>query len=158
MLPPLSPLSQMGVAMWMEKIRHGVLEVQTDNGLMYLRPSLGERVRLLWTFRNFQLLPQQVLKQRELSLVSTLLQRGEIQQNGECRIGTVEWPVALLEQSAPAAIQKSSPTGITTSCCPANQGNSVNSRSKRRRRKKRSQQRQSAPQVVVTSSCAAGPQ
>jgi len=77
--------------MWMEKIRHGVLEVQTDKGLCYLRPSLGERIRLLWTFRNFQLLPQQVLKQREQTLVATLLERGKVQRDGDCRIGIIEW-------------------------------------------------------------------
>ena len=78
--------------MWMEKIRHGVLEVQSENGLRYVRPSLGERIRLLWTFRNFQLLPQQVLNRRELALVAGLLESGRFQHNGDCRIGIIEWP------------------------------------------------------------------
>ena len=77
--------------MWMEKVRYGVLEVQTDKGLCYLRPRLGERIRLLWTFRNFRLLPRQVLNRRELTLVAALLERGNCQPNGDCRIGIVDW-------------------------------------------------------------------
>ncbi len=126
--------------MWMEKIRRGMLEVQTDSGLVYLRPSLGERVRLLWTFRNFQLLPQKVLNQRELTLVAALLQRGKFQPNGECRIGTVEWPLTSSEQSVAASVEQSSRAAANASAaCSANQGNNIQSRSKRHRGKNRSQ-------------------
>jgi len=100
--------------MWMEKIRHGVLEVQSENGLRYVRPSLGERIRLLWTFRNFQLLPQQVLNQRELALVAGLLESGKVQPNGDCRIGIIEWPAppspSQPAQSSPKQAVRSAPT------------------------------------------------
>jgi hypothetical protein len=100
--------------MWMEKIRHGVLEVQSENGLRYVRPSLGERIRLLWTFRNFQLLPQQVLNQRELALVAGLLESGKFQHNGDCRIGIIEWPAppspSRPAQSSPKQAVRSAPT------------------------------------------------
>jgi hypothetical protein len=100
--------------MWMEKIRHGVLEVQSENGLRYVRPSLGERIRLLWMFRNFQLLPQQVLNQRELALVAGLLENGKFQHNGDCRIGIIEWPASPSpsrpSQSSPKQAVRPAPT------------------------------------------------
>jgi len=100
--------------MWMEKIRHGVLEVQSENGLRYVRPSLGERIRLLWTFRNFQLLPHQVLNQQELALVAGLLESGKFQHNGDCRIGIIEWPAppspSRPAQSSPKQAVCSAPT------------------------------------------------
>ena len=141
---------QWEVAMWIEKIRHGVLEVQTDKGLVYLRPSLAERVQLLWTFRNFQLLPQQVLKPRELTLVASLLKRRTISCLGECRIGTIEWPLpsavhaaGTLQESGPAAANTSSP-------CPTKQTNN------RRYRRKRSK-RASIPQLSATTTCPSRP-
>ena len=102
--------------MWMEKIRHGVLEVQSENGLRYVRPSLGERIRLLWTFRNFQLLPHQVLNQQELALVAGLLESGKFQHNGDCRIGIIEWPAP----PAPSRTAQSSPRQAVCSAPAAN--------------------------------------
>ncbi|MBI2677441.1 MAG: hypothetical protein HYX28_01525 [Candidatus Koribacter versatilis] len=61
--------------MLMEKIRHGVLQVATDHGARFVAPSLVERLRLMWMFRNFKLLPQEVLSQHEQALVRHLCER-----------------------------------------------------------------------------------
>lgn len=88
--------------MWMEKIRHGVLQISTDTGPRYVAPSFVERIQLLWMFRNFQILPQQVLSHHERQLIEMLcteerLARG---RNGHsqdvlCVIGTLERPAQL---------------------------------------------------------------
>jgi hypothetical protein len=54
--------------MWIEKLSDGVLEVDTPIGPRYVQPSFMQRAYLIWTFRNFFSLPQQVLRpwQREL--------------------------------------------------------------------------------------------
>ena len=88
--------------MWMEKIRHGVLQISTDSGPRYVDPSFLERIQLLWMFRNFQILPQQVLSRHGRQLIEMLcteerLARG---RNGHsrdalCVIGTLERPAQL---------------------------------------------------------------
>lgn len=128
--------------MWMEKIRHGVLEVQSENGLSFVRPSLGERIRLLWTFRNFQLLPHQVLNQRELALVAGLLESGKFQPNGDCRIGIIEWP-APPSSSRPAqsSLKQAVRSAPTAKSSPAASTPVANARTRRKacRAKKRAQ-------------------
>lgn len=83
--------------MWMEKIRHGVLQISTDTGPRYVAPSFVERIQLLWMFRNFHILPQQVLSHHERELVEMLCteERLALGRNGHsrdelCVIGTVE--------------------------------------------------------------------
>lgn len=58
--------------MWIEKLADGVLEVDTPIGKRYIRPEFIQRVRLLWTFRNFDSLPQQVLSSGEQRLIDRL--------------------------------------------------------------------------------------
>ena len=83
--------------MWMEKIRHGVLQISTDSGPRYVAPSFVERIQLLWMFRNFHILPQQVLSRHERQLIEMLcteerLARGRNGHSNDqlCLIGTVE--------------------------------------------------------------------
>ena len=58
--------------MWIEKLADGVLEIDTPVGPRYLQPSFIERAYLLWTFRNFPSLPQQVLSPWEQRLIDRL--------------------------------------------------------------------------------------
>ncbi len=58
--------------MWIEKLANGVLEMDTPIGPRYVQPTLVERAYLLWTFRNFPSLPQQVLNQWEQRLIDRL--------------------------------------------------------------------------------------
>ena len=81
--------------MWMEKIRHGVLQVSTDAGERFVTPSLSERIQLVWMFRNFQILPEEVLTRHERTLLDHLCasDRMRARRSTEatpCVIGTVE--------------------------------------------------------------------
>lgn len=83
--------------MLIDKLCRGVLAVETDCGVRYVQPALAERIRLLWTFRNFTLLPEEVLNRRERALIDSLCQKGKFLVNGNGHgdlslhcIGTVE--------------------------------------------------------------------
>ena len=58
--------------MWIEKLSRGVLELDTTIGPRYVEPNLLQRAYLIWTFRNFFSLPQQVLRPWELRLIDRL--------------------------------------------------------------------------------------
>jgi len=58
--------------MWMEKLVRGVLRVLTPLGPRYIEPLFWQRVQLLWIFRNFEVLPLQVLSSREQRLIENL--------------------------------------------------------------------------------------
>ncbi len=57
---------------WMDKLFAGVLRVRTPLGPRYIEPSFLQRIYLLWIFRNFQVLPLQVLSPRQQRLIDTL--------------------------------------------------------------------------------------
>ena len=59
--------------MWIEKLTEGVLELDTPIGPRYVELNFAQRAYLLWTFRNFVSLPQQVLRQWEVRLIDRLL-------------------------------------------------------------------------------------
>jgi hypothetical protein len=61
--------------MWILKLSDGVLEMDTPIGPRYVRPNFFQRAYLMWTFRNFPSLPQQVLRPWERRLIDRL--RGE---------------------------------------------------------------------------------
>ena len=58
--------------MWFEKLVRGVLELDTPLGPRYLQPNFLQRALLMWTFRNFFSLPQQVLRSSERRLIDRL--------------------------------------------------------------------------------------
>jgi hypothetical protein len=58
--------------MWIEKLSDGVLELDTPIGPRYVQPNLVQRAYLIWTFRNFFSLPQQVLRPWERRLIDRL--------------------------------------------------------------------------------------
>jgi hypothetical protein len=58
--------------MWIEKLTGGVLRVLTPLGPRYIEPSFWQRVQLLWIFRNFEVLPLQVLTLRQQRLIDEL--------------------------------------------------------------------------------------
>jgi hypothetical protein len=59
--------------MWIEKLTNGILELDTAIGPRYVQPNFAQRAYLLWTFRNFFSLPQQVLRPWQLRLIDRLL-------------------------------------------------------------------------------------
>lgn len=58
--------------MWIDKLADGVLELDTPIGPRYVQPSFLQRAHLMWTFRNFFSLPQQVLRPSEIKLIDQL--------------------------------------------------------------------------------------
>jgi hypothetical protein len=58
--------------MWIEKLVDGVLALDTPIGPRYVQPNLLQRAYLIWTFRNFCSLPQQVLRPWERRLIDRL--------------------------------------------------------------------------------------
>ena len=58
--------------MWIEKLTDGIIQLDTAIGPRYVQPNLLQRAYLLWTFRNFFSLPQQVLRPRERRLIDRL--------------------------------------------------------------------------------------
>jgi hypothetical protein len=57
------------------KLSRGFLEVFGDDGIHYVKPSLLERLQLIWMFRHFSVLSQQVLSERQQQLVCALCSR-----------------------------------------------------------------------------------
>ena len=81
----------------MNKLRWGVLRLVTTVGPRYIQPSFLERVYLLWVFRHFSVLPQNVLSRRALCLIENLCVRQHSGAHGflyaitdQPVIGTVE--------------------------------------------------------------------
>jgi TonB family protein len=77
-----------------QKVRTGLVELRTHIGPVYVSPSFWERIYLLWTFRNFQSLPKQVLNRHQQQLIDKLCRAAILSRNGPIArtsiIGTVE--------------------------------------------------------------------
>jgi hypothetical protein len=93
--------------MLMEKMRRGVLQVSTDSGVRYVQPSFSERIQLLWTFRNFNVLSEEVLNEHEKHVLDCLCSDGRLfrphiaDAMPICVIGTVELSHSLPQRKAP---------------------------------------------------------
>jgi len=61
--------------MLLEKLAEGVLRVQTPLGPRFVKPVFIERVYLLWVFRNFPVLPANVLSRSQQQRVERMCQR-----------------------------------------------------------------------------------
>ena len=49
-----------------------LLELRTEAGTVYVRPSRWQRIRLQWAFRHFRVLPPQVLSRGNRRLIEKL--------------------------------------------------------------------------------------
>jgi len=58
-----------------EKLSGGVLRVLTPLGARYFRPSLLQRLYLLWIFRHFDALPVKVLTPSQLEFIEGICQQ-----------------------------------------------------------------------------------
>ena len=92
--------------MLIEKIIEGVFCILTPLGPRYIRPSLRDRLHLLWIFRHFHRLPQQVLSSREQRFVESLCQSNQF-VSGMRRNGLEEAPViGTLEHRVPMPVEE----------------------------------------------------
>ncbi len=57
---------------WIEESGAQLLELRTRAGIVYVRPSRWQRIRLQWVFRHFHELPLQVLSRRDQRLIEKL--------------------------------------------------------------------------------------
>ena len=87
--------------MWIEKLADGVIELDTPIGSRYVQPNLVERAYLIWTFRNFFSLPQQVLRPWERRLIDRLWSENRFVSIAAA--GAADRPViGRIERRAPA--------------------------------------------------------
>ena len=90
--------------MWIEKLTDGVLELDTPIGPRYVQPNLVQRAYLMWTFRNFFSLPQQVLRPWERRLIDRLWSENRFVSLSAA--GTHDWPViGRIERRAPTSAE-----------------------------------------------------
>jgi len=94
--------------MWIEKLVHGVLELDTPIGPRYLQPTFVQRALLLWTFRNFPSLPPQVLRTGERALIDRLV--AENRFVSVSAMNAADWPVIGRIERRPPAITEIVPT------------------------------------------------
>ncbi len=90
--------------MWIEKLADGVIELDTPIGSRYVRPSLVQRAYLMWMFRNFVSLPQQVLLPWERRLIDRLWRENSFVSLSA--VGTHETPIiGRIERRAVAQVE-----------------------------------------------------
>jgi hypothetical protein len=79
------------------KLSRGFVEVFTDDSSCYVIPSFLQRLRLMWMFRNFSVLSEQVLSASQQQLVSSLCSKPQLlpslaaaERDGKVLIGRLE--------------------------------------------------------------------
>ena len=97
--------------MWWERFSAGVLRVLTPLGPRYIRPSPIQRLYLLWIFRHFSRLPQQVLSSRQRELIDRLcseqLSTSQIDYRESPIIGTIErQPAFWSSEAVPTSVDR----------------------------------------------------
>lgn len=103
--------------MWIEKLFAGVLRVLTPLGSRYIRPSLAQRIYLLWIFRHFQVLPLQVLTPRQRRLIDALC----VEPHFVSLTDSEGWEAPILgtlERRPPVAARRRSETRIADPVSP----------------------------------------
>jgi hypothetical protein len=105
--------------MWIDKLARGVLALDTPIGPRYLQPGFLERALLLWTFRNFDSLPQLVLHASERRLIDRLANENRfvslsaLAEYERPIIGTVEW-----RKPQPAGLRDEAPGPVLDEVLP----------------------------------------
>jgi hypothetical protein len=100
----MTVLPQVGQVMWIDKLADGVLQMDTPIGPRYIRLRFTQRAYLMWMFRHFPSLPQQVLSLREQRMVDRLCE-----ENGFASmpgVGTADAPViGRIEKRLPVPVE-----------------------------------------------------
>ena len=102
LLPPEEPQSASAVT---EEEDAPLLELRTEAGPVYVRPSKWERIRLKWTFRHFHVLPPQVLSQSDQRLIEKLAHTAVVTPSGPVPSSAV---FGVVEKIPPEAVRASS--------------------------------------------------
>jgi TonB family protein len=100
------------------KLRAGLLELRTDQGSMYAKPSFRQRLYLLWIFRNFRSLARPVLTHHQQEFIAKLTESAVALESDAlhrpCIIGTIEDVVKVPARKKPAAISASNVVELPT--------------------------------------------
>jgi len=99
-LSAIKPKKLEKCTMWLEKLSSGVLRVITPVGPRYLRPSLLQRLYMLWVFRNFQTLPVKVLSSYQQRLLESMWAENRFVAFG---VGAEDAPLLGTLEQRPAA-------------------------------------------------------
>jgi hypothetical protein len=83
--------------MLISKLQAGLLCLDTPQGLRYIRPTFFQKLHLVWVFRNFKIVPINVLSQPQAELIETLRNEGPYVQlrrddYESVVLGTIEYP------------------------------------------------------------------
>jgi hypothetical protein len=88
--------------------RPRLLELRTESGTLYVCPSRWQRLRLLWMFRHFHVLPREVLSRRDQHLIEKLSRSAAIAPSQPVPrtaiLGVVEKPRIKPMASAPRVV------------------------------------------------------
>lgn len=80
-----------------------LLEVRTEAGTVYVRPSRWQRIRLQWTFRHFRVLPPQVLSRSDRRLIEKLTRSAVVNPALPVRRNTVFGVVDQVRSKPPVS-------------------------------------------------------
>lgn len=80
-----------------------LLEVRTEAGTVYVRPSRWQRIRLQWTFRHFRVLPPQVLSRSDQRLIDKLTRSAVVNPALPVRRNTVFGVVDQVRSKPPVS-------------------------------------------------------
>jgi hypothetical protein len=102
--------------MWMQKLSDGVLRVLTPLGPRYIRPTLLQRLYILWIFRHFHVLPLQVLSRRQRALIESLARSSasSLSPTDEFEYAPI---LGTVERRPPVEVENLPPTEIERGCC-----------------------------------------
>lgn len=104
--------------MWIQKLAHGILEIDTPIGPRFLQPNFFQRAVLMWTFRNFFSLPQQVLRSSERRLIDRLWNENRFLSMSV--VGAADRPViGKIERRVLATVEVMPPRKPSTDAQPA---------------------------------------
>ena len=82
------------------------LELRTENGAVYLRPSRWERIRLQWTFRHFHVLSPQVLSRADKRLIEKLSESAVVTPSLPVSSKAILGVVETLRSKAPSSANR----------------------------------------------------
>ena len=89
-----------------------LLELRTEAGAVYLRPSRWQRLRLRWAFRHFRVLSPQVLSRRDRSLIEKLSRSAQIAPVTPLPENTVFGVVEEPHSASSVAVRRSVATSL----------------------------------------------
>ncbi len=83
-----------------------LLELRTEAGTVYVRPSRWQRIRLQWAFRHFRVLPPQVLSRGDRRLIEKLSRSAVVKPNLPVAQSTVFGVVDQGRPKSPASANR----------------------------------------------------